>query len=291
MAAEFTRLDEGDRLKALAFLERCPERNAVMLCNISLFGMDGGERPLDGYYFGCGDSVGLTFLGAVYNVGSMFFYTAEEEASRGVAAHLLRAGKLPSFTQGPPGQIKILLDELEAPGGEQPFTLTSEWQALRGRIHPDIETGGARPARMDELDELVRLGRAMHGEVFAGEEPEDAPIQTVLALQIEHGSAFVIECGGVLASKAEATVAAPHAALIGGVYTVPEFRGRGLSTRCVGALCEHMLGLVEAVTLSVEPDNPAAYRMYRNIGFVKEADWMIVSFGANREGGGRGVAS
>ena len=36
--------------------------------------------------------------------------------------------------------------------------------------------------------------------------------------------------------------------------------------------------LLPAVTLSVEPDNPGAYRMYRNIGFVKDADWMIVSF-------------
>lgn len=70
----------------------------------------------------------------------------------------------------------------------------------------------------------------------------------------------------------------PHAALLGGVYTVPEHCGRGHSTACAAALWRRLLDEVGAVTLSVEPGNQAACRAYRRIAFARAADWMLASF-------------
>ncbi len=266
------------RDEVLAFLAREPEYNVVLMYNADRFGMDDGGLPLDGYYFGRRGASGLTAVGAVYNLGSLFFYAAEEQAVAGMAGHLAEAGRLPRFIQGPKPQVASLLREFRDLGRPEPTALVSEWQVLRGRVSPRMSSRGTRPARLDELDRLITMGQAMHREVFDAEGMDEISLGKLLSFQMEGGGAFVREIAGEVVSKAEATMVKPHAALLSGVYTLPEHRGHGHSTACVAALCRRLLEEVGAVTLSVEPDNQAAYRAYRRIGFARVADWMLVSF-------------
>jgi ribosomal protein S18 acetylase RimI-like enzyme len=255
----------------------------VLVYNIGRFGMDEGGLPLNGHYFGRRDGSGLIAAGAVYNLGSLFFFAHGEQALEGLASYLLESGLRPWFTQGPRSQVELLLSEFADAGGPVPETMLSEYQVLRDRVAPGIDTAGTRPARPDELETLVEMGQEMQSELFQTEGMDEASMADLLGLQIEIGGAFVREVDGAVVAKAEATPAVPHAALVGGVYTLPEHRGRGHSTACVAALCSRMLERVGAVALSVEPENEAAFRAYRRIGFRKVTDWMVVTFTAGRE--------
>ncbi len=279
----FEHLSESDEDEFMAFLATAPEYNVVLMYNAGRFGMDEGDLPLNGHYFGRRDSAGLVAAGASYNLGSLFYYARDAEALKGLASYLVDAGRQPWFTQGPRPQVELLLSEFDALGGPPAETLLSEWSTLRGSVSPGIDTSGTRPARLEELETLIGMGQAMQREIFELEGMDDESLGELLRVQIELGGAFVREADGMVVSKAEATPAVPHAALMGGVYTLPEHRGRGHSTACVAALCERMLEQVDVMTLSVEPDNEAAYRAYRRIGFEKAADWTVVTFGGRQE--------
>lgn len=273
----YERLSNADRMEFLEFMTRAPEYNVVLLHNSSRFGMDEGKLPLNGHYFGRRLAGRLAAAGAVYNIGSLFFYAAWPEMVEGMARYLRSAGRQPWFTQGPRDDIHVLLEE-SGRLGDGAAVLHSEYRVLRGRVSPGIETGLARRARASDLPDLVRLGRAMHRELFGAGGMDDESLAEILREQIAEGGAFVMEDGGRILSKAEATPAMPHAALVGGVYTVPDERGRGRSTACVATLCESMLGRVGVVALSVENENPAARRVYSRIGFEATADWSVVDF-------------
>jgi hypothetical protein len=274
----FVQLVDKDRDEVLEFLSESPEYNVVLLYNVDRFGMDEGDLPLNGYYFGRRGTAGITAVGGVYNLGSLFFYADDGQAVRGMAAHLASVGRLPQFTLGPRQQVESFLSEFRGLGKPEPAALFSEWQVLRGRVTPGIDTTGTRPASLGDLDILTDMGQAMHREIFDAEGMDKDSLGELLSLQIEAGGAFVREVDGNVVSKADATMVKPHAALVGGVYTLPENRGKGHSTACVAALCENLLAEVGAVTLSVERDNRAACHSYRSMGFTKTADWMVVAF-------------
>lgn len=262
----------------LAFLSKEPESNVVPIYNIIHFGMDPGETPLHGYYSGKRDGSGLAAVAVVYNIGSLFFHARDVEAVSGMAEHIVSVGKAPFFVEGPRSHVECLLAELDAIYAPQPHPMLSERLVLRGEVNPGIDTSGTRPSRVEDLETLLAMGRAMHREMFGAEGTDEDSFRHLLRLQIEAGGAYLREESGRILCKAEGTMARPYAALIGGVYTQPAARGLGHATSCVAALCRHLLRQVETVVLTAEPDNPAAYSMYMRIGFTRAADWMVASF-------------
>jgi hypothetical protein len=145
---------------------------------------------------------------------------------------------------------------------------------LEGKVHGSAPTTGARAATADDLDTLVRLQSDFDLEAFGKNVVGDQDARQLLSNQMAEGAAIVVEEDGHIVSKAEATVAHPWAALVGGVYTVPEERGRGLSTRCMSALCKELLGRVPVVGLNVFEDNHAARRVYVKAGFRIVEEWL-----------------
>lgn len=274
----FQALDDGNRDEVLDFLLRSPEDNVVPLFNIGHFGMDAGDTPFHGYYFGKREKSGLTVVGVVFNLGSMFFHALNEDAVSGMAEHIIAEGKSPFFAEGPKAHIERLLVELEDKFDAAPKPMLCERLLLKGRANPDISTSGVRPSRLEDIDTLATLGRAMHREMFGVEGMTEDSFHELLRMQIETSGAYLREMDGEIVAKAEGTAVRPHAALIGGVYTIPAARGMGHATACVAALCRHLLGTVETIALTAEPGNPAAYRMYMRIGFTKAGDWIAVSF-------------
>jgi GNAT superfamily N-acetyltransferase len=63
---------------------------------------------------------------------------------------------------------------------------------------------------------------------------------------------------------------------IGGVYVVPEFRGRGIAAAMTSIFCDSLLQEGRGVTLFVKKQNERAQAVYRKIGFEKTADYRIV---------------
>lgn len=69
MQGTYIRLDEGDREETLDFLSTRADLNIILLNNIQIFGMDQGDTPFHGDYFGLRDDSGLVAAGVLFNLG------------------------------------------------------------------------------------------------------------------------------------------------------------------------------------------------------------------------------
>lgn len=63
---------------------------------------------------------------------------------------------------------------------------------------------------------------------------------------------------------------------LGGVYTKPELRGRGLQKRLLGFLLARLEDQGRGACLFVKNENHRAEGLYRSLGFVTEADFTIL---------------
>lgn len=59
---------------------------------------------------------------------------------------------------------------------------------------------------------------------------------------------------------------------IGGVATLPQFRGRGYARELLLTMCRLVRGMGRTPSLTVDPENEHAYRLYSDCGFVPRAD-------------------
>ncbi len=102
-----------------------------------------------------------------------------------------------------------------------------------------------------------------------------------LSEQIAYRTMFLIEDSeGKVVSAAQSSAEAHGAAMLGGVATLPEHRGKGLSTLCVGALCDYLFNIgTQTISLFYLKDNQSAGRVYQKLGFQEAGEWLLVSLG------------
>ncbi|HEY5493406.1 MAG TPA: GNAT family N-acetyltransferase [Candidatus Anoxymicrobiaceae bacterium] len=198
----------------------------------------------------------------------------DKDAQRALQAKLLEIGFL------------VIL-ALMAIGGSITYALKRRRQAIgQESVRRELENRHladdvvrcrvARAATPDDLDVMVRMQADFELEAFGKTVVEEESVRRLLSLQMSEGAAMVVEAGGRIVSKAEATIATPHGALVGGVYSLPDSRGKGHSTTCMAALCEVLLSSVPAVGLNVFVDNHSARRVYEKTGFELAEDWLTV---------------
>jgi RimJ/RimL family protein N-acetyltransferase len=92
---------------------------------------------------------------------------------------------------------------------------------------------------------------------------------------------YVIEDkDGRVASAALSSAEGGGTSMLGGVATLPEYVGNGLSTLCVGALCAHIFrkGL-GSISLFYLQENGAAGRVYDKLGFRNAGEWLLTPLG------------
>jgi ribosomal protein S18 acetylase RimI-like enzyme len=71
-------------------------------------------------------------------------------------------------------------------------------------------------------------------------------------------------------------------AVIGNVFTHPDFRGHGLGSAVTGAVAEHLLKVCDLVVLNVDPANRTARFVYDSLGF-REVGRLIEAMATRRE--------
>lgn len=144
---------------------------------------------------------------------------------------------------------------------------------------PAKESHPARPATLADLEPLSALyaradrmyrsrsniaSKLGKERVFVVEEPEKSPCRIV--------------------SSALLNVEASDTALVGGVFTLPEARGRGYATACVSALCHDLQK--EGKTPYLFYENPSAGRIYRGLGFHVIDSWVLLFLNSRHKQGG-----
>jgi predicted GNAT family acetyltransferase len=276
MKMEYRRLDNSDTEQVMAFLLRDPVMNVVLLSNTARFGLEQGESPFQADCFGGWGGSGLQAVGALYNIGAFFFRAESPGSISGMAPCIAGLGRVPGYTAGTRGHVVAFLEELSALVPVTPALIESVYMVLRNEVPDFPRAGEARTATPDDLDAMVRMQADFELEAFGKTVVEEESLRRLLAYQVGEGGAMVVEVDGRIVSKAEATVAGSHGALVGGVYTLKESRGQGYSTACMGALCRSLLSRVPAVGLNVFVENRSARRVYEKTGFEVAEDWLTV---------------
>jgi RimJ/RimL family protein N-acetyltransferase len=97
--------------------------------------------------------------------------------------------------------------------------------------------------------------------------------------RIERSPFFGAEVEGRLVSIAGTLAAMPEVSVVGGVFTHPQFRGRGLAKTVTAAVARHLSGISNLVTLYVRSNNTSAISVYRALGFEKTGERFWVDMG------------
>ncbi len=225
--------------------------------------------------YGEGGLEGLCFLGSkrLFVLGPGY-----PSAASAFAPEILAERESPRIGLGPPESMTILLLRLQA---ELPVRLLRSQPFLAvSRGDPLGETLPIRPAQPDDLAWLVEANLRLNAEDL-GIDPGRVDRRGLCA-QIERrmleGRTRLAEVSGVPVAKLEIGQRGPHGALIEGVYTRPESRGRGFARRLVASAAAECLETHPRVGLHVGRDNERALRAYEAAGFREVADLRLVLF-------------
>ena len=90
---------------------------------------------------------------------------------------------------------------------------------------------------------------------------------------------LVAELDGRLIGKINTNASTFTRYQVGGVYVLPEYRGRGIARRMAGEFIDGLTAKGKGISLFVKKTNPAARRVYQRIGFEILGDYRINYYG------------
>jgi RimJ/RimL family protein N-acetyltransferase len=153
-----------------------------------------------------------------------------------------------------------------------PRDLTQQGERLQGFSSP-------RQAGQEDMERLIDFYEL--GFYSLARLPSRAAWRNRLTEQLALRTLYLVEDRrGRIASAALSSAESCGAAMLGGVATLPEYVGRGLSTLCVGALCAHLFNKgLASISLFYLQENHAAGRVYTKLGFQDAGEWLLTALG------------
>ncbi|MBT8226266.1 MAG: GNAT family N-acetyltransferase [Dactylosporangium sp.] len=141
---------------------------------------------------------------------------------------------------------------------------------------------GVRVVRLDEADALYPAAVAMYTEEV-GVSPtiggDDRTYRDRVEELVRQGRTYARFVGNRVVFKAELAIVTRHTAQVQGVWTAPEWRGRGIATAGTAAVVRDALRRVApTVSLYVNAHNVAARRVYDRCGFRQVGTFATVLF-------------
>jgi uncharacterized protein len=273
-------LGPGDEARVLAFLDRDHATNLILISDIVEYGMDNRGHIFHGDYYGSFRGEELRGAAAFFNFGSMFLHAEGEDAAAELSRHLAGLAKTPRYFTAREQWAVMFVGEMEKRGIVPDKLERQELLALtREEFEPRGAGGGrARFARPEDLEAVMDLQRGFQLEYFGISTELEEELGRMAVERMAGDGIVVAEVGGEVVAKVEAVVRTRRMGLIGGVYTRPEQRGRGLAGECMSLLCDRLLEGYEAAVLNVALSNQPALRIYRGLGFRHVADYRMAVF-------------
>jgi predicted GNAT family acetyltransferase len=271
-------LRESDRETAIDFLDREHESNLIMIFDIQHYGIENRGQLFQGDYYGAYRDDELAGVACLYNFGSMFLYSPVEESRRQLTVHIAERGGKPRYVHLRSDWAQTVLDELERQGMTPTRLEEQEYLVLSGEDFKPRHREGARFAKPEDLPTILQLHRAFQIEYFGTYTEAEDEMGRMAESRILESGVTVKEHQGKVVSKSEVLVRTGRMALIGGVYTLPEYRGRGFSFASMSLLCEGILESLEKACLNVAKGNPPALSVYKGLGFRRTNDYTMALF-------------
>lgn len=263
-------LREADRAAAVALLRAAPYLNLYLLGNLESLGFD---QPFCEFW---GDFDGPALRAVVnrYMQGWSVYGGADADWT-GLAAvvdnHPVGAERL----QDNPGGIPSFLPYLrryDAPQVEEQHIMDLAEADFRPRPAP--EGVRVRRASLADLGALVLFysdAGSMSRSPLGVERPLRDSRLWLAEVGGEADGETDGEADGEVVSAALTNAETRDLAMIGGVYTPPQWRNRGLSQAVCSALCADLLAAGKRPVLYW--DNPSAGRVYTKLGFRPRGVW------------------
>ncbi|CTQ49789.1 GNAT family N-acetyltransferase [Jannaschia donghaensis] len=250
-----------------------PDRANAMfiLSNLRTHGF-GGDHP-HGMQLGA-DAPTPTALLGLTNGGMVLPYLPDPD--HGPAAATLLRGQALGGVAGPAAMVRPLLDALDLAAA--PTILDAdEPQFLLDLAAMNIPDGPGTLAPLSIAPDTAADWRAAYdGELHLGEPSPDAARADVDDCIAADSHRFVM-IDGIPAAMTGFNATLPDIVQVGGVYTPPGTRGRGLARRAVALhLAEARATGVRQATLFAASD--AAVACYRPLGFERIGTFALVLF-------------
>ena len=131
---------------------------------------------------------------------------------------------------------------------------TAASKALQNEVICDLE-----PLKTADVDEII----ALYQRCFHAFTPRTVMEEKLIT---GRGHGVVVRENGQIVACAQSEFESPNHALIVGVATSPEFRGRGMASSCVAGLVKQLAE--PGRDFALQYDNPRAGRIYERLGFV-----------------------
>jgi GNAT superfamily N-acetyltransferase len=136
-----------------------------------------------------------------------------------------------------------------------------------------------RNADMSQLEPIAQA-QAELALLECGVDPmqkdRDGFIQRV-ARRIEQNRVFTVFDDGKLIFKADIIAETKETVYLEGIYVHPDYRGKGIGSRCMAVLTQNLLNRVEHICLLSNVEFAAAHRSYEKAGF-RETDQCVTLF-------------
>lgn len=258
-------LTEADRAVTVRFLSSAPQSNLYMLGNLEKLGL---SNPICEFWGDIVEQAGATTMRAVLNrymTGWTIYGVSEADwAALGLILDQHPAGA--SRLQDNPGGVDSFLPYLQRYRAEN-IKIEEVMVLLSANFQPVASPAGVviRRGTLADLPQLVAFyANAEH--LTRSPAAVERPLRDTRL--------WLAEQTGEIVATALTNAETSQLAMIGGVYTPPAMRGRGLSQAVCSALCAELLAEQKQPVLYW--DTPAAGAVYRKLGFRATGTWRSV---------------
>ncbi|MDE6719474.1 MAG: GNAT family N-acetyltransferase, partial [Treponemataceae bacterium] len=97
-------------------------------------------------------------------------------------------------------------------------------------------------------------------------------------LNLQTQRIFVLQIEGAPVAKAAITACGKNYALLGGVYTLPEFRRKGFATILIRHILRVLAAENKCASLYARKNKIAAVELYKSLGFESVAEYRLIYF-------------
>jgi len=271
-------LSEENRPRLLWFLDQERWTSLYLRSLVHEFGVSPTAHLEHGRFFGAmrgPDLTAVAFSGNSRNLTTLGD-TADLVA---VVGRTFEAAQPPRLFVGPADHARLVREAFSRHGA-MPFLDREQYYYV---LTPDMlveqEPVALRPARQDDVESVTFAQAAMTEEDLSvpRNHIDYARLKEISRRRIAGGKVWVIGEGPRLLFKTEESARSEDGVLIGGVFTDPEYRGRGLARRGIGTWARILFdrGLT-LLALHVNRDNMPAIRAYERVGFRRHTSLRLM---------------
>ncbi|MEL3907986.1 MAG: GNAT family N-acetyltransferase [Treponemataceae bacterium] len=129
-----------------------------------------------------------------------------------------------------------------------------------------------------DLEKLLPLQTGYEREELGHTTPNDFFSRVYLLSMLKEQTIFKCELNNKIVAKAHTNAGGINCKQIGGVFTLPEWRGEKFAERVLSFAIKTLTPTTKTLVLFVKVKNIKAQKLYKRLGFEKIADFKIVNF-------------